>query len=157
MQDSFDFSVPPKPPQKAPTVSSQPPPRKRNLPPLRRAIPSTHPRHFALSRVRPIPARPRVRTPRDLQRVALPYLTDDRIRPYPEWPLRCIKENMLAFESEADGYSYFKKSPGASFYRVWACAFCRRWHFEAYPQEVSGSSSGKGHRKEYFLNRRKQS
>lgn len=45
-------------------------------------------------------------------------------------------------------------APSAGIYKQWKCKVCDKFHFIAYPQEISGNSSGKNTRKMNFLEQR---
>lgn len=92
--------------------------------------------------------------PRRVRQLFMPELIDrnlflvDPVRPYPEWPLICLTTGMMAFGDEARIKSWFALS---AIYEKKVCDSCGMIHVECYPREMTGTSSGKGLRKDYFL------
>jgi hypothetical protein len=114
-------------------------------------------RHFAFERCRlSPPSRPRVRLAFQPFKINPRLFMVDKIRPYPEWPLICKATNFMAFASEKDAKNFSEKtSPQGSIFKMWLCEHCKMTHFEPYPLEVSGQSSGKALRKNAFATMRK--
>lgn len=73
-----------------------------------------------------------------------------KVRPYPEWPLICIKENLPAFETEKDAKKWHDKSMSSP-YKMFTCRFCGKVHAVCPPNDITGQSSGKNLRKQQFL------
>lgn len=76
-----------------------------------------------------------------------------RKKPFKPWPKHCPQTFWLMHENEKDARGWITKTNG-SVYKAWLCRFCKKWHAEPYPQEITGTTSGKSVRKWNFLIRK---
>ena len=67
----------------------------------------------------------------------------------------CRKENRPAHVDEKAAKEWLARACAmdGNIHRLWRCEFCGMVHHDCYPNEASGSSSGKAHRKLDFLAR----
>lgn len=108
--------------------------------------------HYAFENIGKRPPEPKRKRPEPL-----PYdetlFMNGTVRPYPEWPLICREANTTSFVDEKSLRSWYATT-SASIYRTWHCDFCKHFHAECSPGEVSGTSSGKANRKWEFLRKK---
>lgn len=103
---------------------------KPKLPPRRTNAPK---RHWALARMNSsLPPRAREASP-------LPVWTCDL--------------NLYGFKSEKDAKAFLEKNKLSNVWSIWLCD-CGWWHYECYPREATGESSGKDVRKIAWMIRR---
>lgn len=82
----------------------------------------------------------------------------DKIHLYPEphiastiqYPPRCPQFHWM-FKTEQDVKQWLADRCLSNVWRIWLCAVCKHWHYECYPVDLTGTTSGKCVRKEWWL------
>lgn len=114
--------------------------------------------HYAFARCSSIPVRKRKRPAFEPYKIDARKFLIDRVRPFPEWPIVCRVTGQLAFNTEKEAKQWDSRCGGMSgIYSLWLCDSCLKWHYIAYPIEITGNSSGKNIRKQYFLSKQNDS